>query len=73
MMTDVLGIGFDDLTMEEAVNKGLEFAEKGSSIVVTPNPEIVYISRKDRQLKDILDVYKRQACRRKLRKNILLK
>ena len=55
MRTDVLGIGFDNLTMEEAVNKGLEFAEKGSSIVVTPNPEIVYISRKDRQLQDILN------------------
>ena len=55
MRTDVLGVGFDNLTMEEAVARGVELSEKGSSIVVTPNPEIVYLARKDAHLREILN------------------
>ena len=44
----VLGVGFDNLTMEEAVEKAytLQTAQRGG-YVVTPNPEIVMICRKD--------------------------
>ena len=44
----VLGVGFDNLTMEEAVEKAytLQTAQRGG-YVVTPNPEIVMICRRD--------------------------
>lgn len=46
MRVDVLGIGFDNVTMEEAVAKGVRLLhEKGTHYVVTPNPEIVEICR----------------------------
>ena len=45
---DVLGVGFDNVTMEEAVSAadGLIRARSGG-YVVTPNPEIVWAARKD--------------------------
>lgn len=45
---NVLGVGFDNLTMAEAVEKAYELqtAQRGA-YVVTPNPEIVMICRKD--------------------------
>ncbi len=55
MRTDVLGVGFDDVTMEEAVGQALEIIKEGrSAYVVTPNPEIVWMCRKDPGLKDIV-------------------
>lgn len=40
--TDVLGVGFDNITMTEALDKALELMnEKRSAYTVTPNPEIV--------------------------------
>ncbi len=55
MRTDVLGVGFDDVTMEEAVERALELISGGrSDYVVTPNPEIVWLCRKDPGLKDII-------------------
>lgn len=48
MRVDVLGVGFDDLTMEEAVERGMELLHSpGAHYVVTPNPEIVEVCRED--------------------------
>ena len=45
---DVLGVGFDNFTMEEAVDEGVRLMnEPGAHYVVTPNPEIVEICRED--------------------------
>ena len=39
MRIDVLGVGFDNLTMQEAVARGAELLEQeGCHYVVTPNP-----------------------------------
>ena len=48
MKIDVMGVSFDDLTMDEAVGRGLELARgEGFGYVVTPNPELVMMARKD--------------------------
>ena len=48
MRIDILGVGFDDLTVEEAADQAMLLLEKpGVHYVVTPNPEIVAICRKD--------------------------
>lgn len=48
MRIDVLGVGFDNLTMEEAVEQGMELLRgKDCHYVVTPNPEIVEICREN--------------------------
>lgn len=52
MRTDVLGVGFDSVTMDEA----LEAAERlmkgpGADYIVTPNPEIVMACREDPEVK----------------------
>lgn len=45
---DVLGVGFDNVTMEEAVERGMALlCGQGAHYVVTPNPEIVEICRKN--------------------------
>ena len=45
---DVLGVGFDNFTMEEAVAEGVrQMNEPGAHYVVTPNPEIVEVCRED--------------------------
>ena len=45
---DVLGVGLDNFTMEEAVDEGVRLMnEPGAHYVVTPNPEIVEICRED--------------------------
>ena len=49
MRIDVLGVGFDNLTMAEAVERGMELVRSpGPHYVVTPNPEIVEVCREDR-------------------------
>ena len=40
MRADVLGVGFDILTLSEAVSRGEAMLGSGG-VVVTPNPEIV--------------------------------
>ena len=56
MRTDVLGTGFDDLTMDEAVEKGLELMrERRAAYVVTPNPEIVMLCREDAEAAGAVD------------------
>ena len=48
MRIDVMGVGFDSLTMEEAVARARDLmAERRAAYVVTPNPEIVMLCRED--------------------------
>lgn len=55
MRTDVLGVGFDNVTMDEAVEQALRLIENdGTAYVVTPNPEIVWLCRNDPNLKEIM-------------------
>lgn len=45
---DVLGVGFDNLTLSEAAERGLELLHAGGAhYVVTPNPEIVEVCREN--------------------------
>ncbi len=45
---DVLGVGFDNLTMAEALAEGARLmSEAGAHYVVTPNPEIVEVCREN--------------------------
>lgn len=53
--TDVLGVGFDDLTMEEAVEAALGFMNtRGAHYACTPNPEIVMAAKKNAALRSAL-------------------
>ncbi len=55
MRTDVMGVGFDELTLEQAVDRGAVLAgETGFHYVVTPNPEIVMLARKDERFASVL-------------------
>lgn len=48
MRIDVLGVGFDNVTMDEALARGRELLDAaGCHYVVTPNPEIVEACRAD--------------------------
>lgn len=48
MRINVLGVGFDNVTMGEAVDRGMELLHSpGTHYVVTPNPEIVEICREN--------------------------
>ncbi len=48
MRIDVLGVGFDNLTMDEAVARGMELLQSpGTHYAATPNPEIVEMCRKN--------------------------
>lgn len=49
---DVLGVAFDDLTMDEAVEAAwMLMGERRAAYVVTPNPEIVMVCREDPEAK----------------------
>ena len=48
MRIDVMGVGFDSLTMDEAIARARSLmAERRAAYVVTPNPEIVMACRAD--------------------------
>ena len=48
MRINVLGVGFDNVTMDEAVERGMELLRSpGTHYVVTPNPEIVEVCREN--------------------------
>ena len=48
MRVDVLGVGFDNLTLTEAVEAGVRLMEaEGCHYVATPNPEIVEVCREN--------------------------
>jgi N-acetylglucosaminyldiphosphoundecaprenol N-acetyl-beta-D-mannosaminyltransferase len=52
----VKGVGFDAVTPEQAMEKALALsAEDGCKYVVTPNPEIVWLARKQPELRDALN------------------
>ena len=56
MRIDVLGVGFDNLTLEEAVEAGMDLVRApGAHYVVTPNPEIVEVCREDPAVMDIVN------------------
>jgi len=56
MRIDVLGVGFDNYTMEEAIGEGLRMIEEGGAhYVVTPNPEIVEICRESDEAKAVIN------------------
>ncbi len=55
MRTDVLGVAFDNVTMDEAVDRALAMLEENRPhLVVTPNPEIVQRAVKDPEFAGIL-------------------
>ena len=46
MRINILGVGFDNVTMDEALARGEELlCSEGAHYVVTPNPEIVETCR----------------------------
>lgn len=56
MRIDILGIGFDNVTFDEAVDNGFELlCSDAPSYVVTPNSEIVYDSLSNGDYADILN------------------
>jgi len=56
MRIDVLGVGFDSCTMEQAVAEALRLiASEGSHYIVTPNPEIVELCRENQELLDTVN------------------
>lgn len=49
--TDILGVGFDSLTMDEAVAEAMErIRARDGGWIVTPNPEIVMLCRENPEL-----------------------
>lgn len=53
---DVLGIKFDNVNMQEAVEKCKEFANGNkSNLIVTPNPEIVMAAKDNAEFKNIIN------------------
>ena len=56
MRVDVLGVGFDNITMEQAVSRAMALMEEsGAHYVVTPNPEIVEICREDGEARAVIN------------------
>ena len=56
MRTEVLGVKFDNLNMDEAAAKAFELMEqRRSAYVVTPNPEIVWMCRDNAALKESVE------------------
>ena len=48
MRVDVLGVGFDNVTLEEAAERGMALLEEpGAHLAATPNPEIVQLARQN--------------------------
>ena len=55
MRVDVLGVGFDDTTAEQAVLYACGIMRSGEkAYIVTPNPEIVWAARRDEALRNAL-------------------
>jgi N-acetylglucosaminyldiphosphoundecaprenol N-acetyl-beta-D-mannosaminyltransferase len=53
---DVLGVGFDDISLGQAVARACESIKSGKkTYVVTPNPEIVWMSRRNDNYRSILN------------------
>lgn len=55
MRIDVLGVGFDNVTPEEALDRAVALMEEpGPHLVATPNPEIVNLARADGEFAALL-------------------
>ncbi len=55
MRVDVLGVGFDNVTMDEAVERAVSMMEEeGPHLVVTPNPEMIQQAERDPEFAEIL-------------------
>lgn len=55
MRTQILGVGFDNITMVEAVDKALSLMEQRGCYAVTPNPEMVLMGRRDAAFSEALN------------------
>lgn len=56
MKREILGIQFDDLTREEAAQRGAQLLEEDKfHYVVTPNPEFILASEKDPEFKRVIN------------------
>lgn len=56
MRIDVLGVGFDNVTQQEAVSKAMGFLDEDCAhYVVTPNPEIVEICRENPEAMTVIN------------------
>ena len=56
MKINVLGINFDNLTLEQAAEKGAEMLRENKfHYVVTPNPEFILAAEKDASFRDLLN------------------
>lgn len=55
MRVEILGVAFDNLTMDEAVDRAVELMDRpGPHLVVTPNAEIVQLAGRDPELARII-------------------
>lgn len=55
MRTEIMGVGFDNVTMAEALEAAVRLMEQpGAAYVVTPNAEIVYEAMHDDALRQLL-------------------
>ena len=53
---DILGVGVDNLTLDEAIAAGCALLGKdGSHYVVTPNPEFILTAKKNAAFRDVLN------------------
>ncbi|MBQ2829975.1 MAG: WecB/TagA/CpsF family glycosyltransferase [Oscillospiraceae bacterium] len=56
MRVEILGVGFDNVTMEQAIERGRALlAQEGSHYVATPNPEIVETCRENEQAREAVN------------------
>ena len=56
MRTDILGVGFDNLTLEEAAQAAADLIEGGGfHYAVTPNPEFLRLAKKDGEFRAVLN------------------
>lgn len=56
MRTDILGVGFDNLTLEEAAQAAADLIEgEGFHYAVTPNPEFLRLAQKDGEFRAVLN------------------
>ena len=55
MRVEILGVAFDNITMDEAVERAVALmAQPGPHLVVTPNAEIVQLAEKDEEFSRII-------------------
>lgn len=56
LRTDILGVGFDSITLPQAVERAVDLLKQGGShYVVTPNPELVQRAGKEPPFRDVLN------------------